>query len=82
MTITAPISQFAANLQFEDLSDEAVYQAKRFLLDSLGCALGGFQQHDVTLALNVLDEIAGRGPCTIIGTGNNVDAVRLRWRMR
>ncbi len=75
MSITAPISQFAANLKFEDLSQEAVYQAKRFLLDSLGCALGGFQQHDVTLALEVLDEIAGRGPCTIIGTGKKVDAV-------
>jgi 2-methylcitrate dehydratase len=75
MTITAPISQFAANLKFEDLSQDAVYQAKRFLLDSLGCALGGFQQHDVTLALEVLDEIAGRGACTIIGTGKKVDAV-------
>jgi len=75
MTITAPISQFAANLKFEDLSEDAVYQAKRFLLDSLGCALGGFQQHDVTLALEVLDEIAGRGACTIIGTGKKVDAV-------
>jgi len=75
MTITAHISQFAANLKFEDLSEDAVYQAKRFLLDSLGCALGGFQQHDVTLALEVLDEIAGRGPCTIIGTGKKVDAV-------
>ncbi|HEY5162889.1 MAG TPA: MmgE/PrpD family protein, partial [Terriglobales bacterium] len=75
MTITAPISQFAANLKFEDLSEDAVYQAKRFLLDSLGCALGGFQQHDVTLALEVLDEIAGRGSCTIIGTGKKVDAV-------
>src|SRR3954471_6364072 len=75
MTITAPISQFASNLKFEDLSQDAVYQAKRFLLDSLGCALGGFQQHDVVLALEVLDEIAGRGPCTIIGTGKKVDAV-------
>src|SRR4051812_22683042 len=75
MTITAPISQFAANLKFEDMSQDAVYQAKRFLLDSLGCALGGFQQHDVVLALEVLDEIAGRGACTIIGTGKKVDAV-------
>ena len=75
MTITAPISQFAAGLKFEDLSAEAVYQAKRFLLDSLGCALGGYQQHDVRLALAVLDEIAGRGPCTIIGTGQKVDPV-------
>jgi 2-methylcitrate dehydratase len=75
MTITAPITQFAASLKFEDLSPDAIYQAKRFLLDSLGCALGGYRVHDVTIALQVLDEIAGRGPCTVIGSGKRVDAV-------
>src|SRR5689334_5331973 len=75
MTITAPISQFAASLSFEVLSPEAVYQAKRFLLDSLGCALGGYRQHDVTIALSVLDETAGRGPCSVIGSGTKMDAV-------
>ncbi len=75
MLITALIAQFAASLKFEDLSPEAVYQAKRFLLDSLGCALGGYWQDDVVIALQVLDEIAGRGPCTVIGSGKRVDAV-------
>ena len=75
MTITAAISKFAAALKYEDLSPEAIYQSKRFLLDSLGCALGGYRVHDVTTALQVLDEIAGRGPCTVIGSGKRVDAV-------
>ena len=75
MTITAQIAQWAAGLKFEDLSPEAVYQAKRFLLDSLGCALGGYQQHDVVVALQVLEETAGRGPCTVIGSGKKVDAL-------
>ena len=57
------------------LSQDAVYQAKRFLLDSVGCALGGYQQHDVKIALEVLDEIAGRGPATVIGTNKRIDAV-------
>src|SRR5579885_561324 len=74
-TITAEMSRWAASLKFEDLSQDAVYQAKRFLLDSLGCALGGFQQHDVKIALQVLDETAGRGPATVIGTGKKIDAV-------
>jgi 2-methylcitrate dehydratase len=74
-TITAKMSQWAAGLRYEDLSQDAVYQAKRFLLDSVGCALGGYQQHDVKIALEVLDEIAGRGPATVIGTGKRVDAV-------
>ena len=74
-TITQDIARFAAGLKFEDLSKEAVYQAKRFLLDSLGCALGGYRVHDVRIALAVLDEIAGTGPCTVIGSGRHVDAV-------
>src|SRR5579884_1680473 len=74
-TVTAEISRWAATLQYEDLSQDAIYQAKRFLLDSLGCALGGFQQHDVKIALQVLDETAGRGPSTVIGTGKKIDCV-------
>jgi 2-methylcitrate dehydratase len=69
------MARWAAGLQFDDLSPEAVYQAKRFLLDSLGCALGGFSQHDVKIVLPVLEEIAGSGVATIIGTGKKVDPV-------
>jgi 2-methylcitrate dehydratase len=69
------MSQWAANLRFEDLSAEAVHQCKRFLLDSIGCALGGYRVSDVGLALAVLDEIAGAGPCSIIGSGKRTDPV-------
>jgi 2-methylcitrate dehydratase len=74
-TITAGMSRWAAGLSYAQLSQEAVYQAKRFLLDSVGCALGGYQQHDVKIALGVLDEIAGRGLATVIGTGKRIDPV-------
>ncbi len=74
-TVTAKMSRWAAELKFQDLSKDAVYQAKRFLLDSVGCALGGYQQHDVKIALKVLDEIAARGPSTVIGTGKRIDPV-------
>jgi 2-methylcitrate dehydratase len=74
-TITALTSRWAAEAKFEDISQEAIYQAKRFLLDSLGCALGGYQQHDVVIALKVLDEIAGPGKATLIGAGRQMDPV-------
>ncbi len=74
-TVSATMARWAADLRVEHLSKEAVYQAKRFLLDSLGCALGGYQQHDVKIALDVLDEIAASGPATVIGTGERVDPV-------
>jgi len=74
-TATAQMARWAAGLRFEHLSPGALHQAKRFLLDSLGCALGGLVQHDVRIALGVLDEIAGSGPATVIGTGKRLDAV-------
>ena len=74
-TITARISRWACDLTYEDLSDNAVREAKRYLLDSLGCALGGFQQHDVKIALEVLEEHAGTGPATVIGTGGRLDPI-------
>ena len=74
-TITARMARWAAALEYKHLSQDAVYQAKRFLLDSVGCALGGYQQHDVKIALAVLDEIAGKGPATVIGSGKRMDAV-------
>ena len=74
-TVTAKMSRWAANLQFKDLSADAIQQAKRFLLDSIGCALGGYQQHDVKIALDVLNEIAAIGRATVIGTGRRIDPV-------
>jgi 2-methylcitrate dehydratase len=69
------MARWAASLRFEQISAEAVREAKRYLLDSLGCALGGYRQHDVTIALSVLDEIAGPGPATVVGSGKRIDPV-------
>ena len=73
--VTAAMSRWAAGVNFDHLSKDAVYQAKRFFLDSIACALGGFQQHDVAIALGVLDEVAAPGPATLIGSGKKIDVV-------
>ncbi|TNF73147.1 MAG: MmgE/PrpD family protein [Acidobacteria bacterium] len=69
------MSRWATDLEFDHLTDDAVREAKRYLLDSFGCALGGFQQHDVKIALDVLEEHGGTGPATVIGTGKRMDPV-------
>ena len=74
-TITERISRWACGLGFEDLSPEAIHEAKRYLLDSIGCALGGYQQHDVKLYLDLTRECAGKGPATVIGTGERIDPI-------
>jgi len=74
-TITARMAQWAAGVRYEDLPPAVVHEAKRYLLDSLGCALGGLRQEDAEIALAVLAEIGGTGPCTVLGTGRRADAV-------
>ncbi len=74
-TITARMAEWAAGVRYEDLPAEVVREAKRFLMDSVGCALGGAQQHDVRLARKVAGEIAGSGSCRILVTGEQVDPV-------
>lgn len=72
-TVSVRMARWAAGLEFEHLSEGAVHQAKRFLLDSLGCALGGLRQDDVRIYLDMMRETAGGGRSTVIGTGEKVD---------
>jgi 2-methylcitrate dehydratase len=74
-TITASMSRWAADLEYGQIGERAVHEAKRYLLDSLGCAYGGYRQEDARHALDVLDEIAGPGAATILGSGRKTDVV-------
>ena len=74
-TITRTMAEWAASVTYEDLPTEVVTEAKRFLMDSVGCALGGAQQHDVHIAREVLGECAGSGDATVLVTGERWDPV-------
>lgn len=69
-TITATLSEWAANLKYSDLTPEAIEAAKRFLYDSIGCALGGYQQDDCQLLLAHLQDMGGAEQCTFFGCGH------------
>ncbi len=74
-TITRTMAEWAASVTYEDLPTEVVTEAKRFFMDSVGCALGGAQQHDVHIAREVLGECAGSGDATVLVTGERWDPV-------
>lgn len=46
-----------------------VHEAKRRILDSLGCALGAFHEKPVTIARSLAAEISSRRAATLLGTG-------------
>jgi 2-methylcitrate dehydratase len=67
-------AEFAAGLKYEQISSDAIKAAKRFLLDSCGCALGGFHHEDVQIMNTVLGEFGGNAEATVWSSGNRTNA--------
>jgi 2-methylcitrate dehydratase len=79
-TISRIWAEFAAGLQFENISQEAIHCAKRFLLDSMGCAIGGSHHEDINIMRDTLTSLGGAPQTTIYGENlklNVVDATLL-----
>jgi len=73
--VSHTLSEWAASLQYEDLTPDAVEAAKRFLYDSLGCALGGAQSADYRIAEKLAAAKGCVEQCTVIGSGLKTHAV-------
>lgn len=73
------LAHWACGLRNEDLGDDAVDSAQLFVLDSVACALGGLQQHDVRLLLDHVRELGGHAQCSVLGTTLRCDPVRAAW---
>ncbi len=73
-TLSRKLARYAVDLTYERLSERAVAEAKRFLLDSLGCALGGIRTHDARIIREFIEKEGGRAEATLIGTRRKVPA--------
>jgi 2-methylcitrate dehydratase len=74
-SISRTISEFAVNLKYKDLPDKVVYEVKRFLYDSIGCAFGGCNTKDVNILRDIYKDISGKPEATLIGFGDKIPAV-------
>lgn len=74
-TISRKITRFALNLKYEDLPEEVVYQVKRYLFDSIGCAFGAMNTKDVNAIYKIYREMGGKPEATVIGFGDKFPAV-------
>ncbi len=68
-TISHKIAEFAVNLKYEDLPEEVVFQVKRFLLDSIGCAFGGWDTEDVQIQFRLHQQMNGTEEGTVLVSG-------------
>jgi 2-methylcitrate dehydratase len=67
-TLAHQLANYASSFRFEDLSREVVHEVKRRVLDSLGCALGAWNEEPCAIARNVALDFSARHGATILGT--------------
>jgi 2-methylcitrate dehydratase PrpD len=68
-TLTKTLCGHLAATRFADLSAAAINQARRGVLDWIGCALAGSGHKTVSTLLSVLQETSGRPQATVFGRG-------------
>ncbi len=73
-SITHQMAEFAIALRYEDIPAPAIKEAKRFLLDSVGCALAAVNNDDMAAMYRFIDRIGGTPEATIMGSGKQTSA--------
>ena len=67
-TITYKMAKLTDGVRFEQFGKKTIETAKRFLLDSIGCAYGGSQTHDVKIMLDFYNEAGGAQQATVFNS--------------
>jgi 2-methylcitrate dehydratase PrpD len=69
LNLTRDLCAFLSRFRYEDLPREVVHEARRGLLDWIGCALAGSQHRTIDMLLAVLRSVGGQPQSTVFGRG-------------
>jgi len=68
-------ARYALGLKYEMLPESVIHQAKRCLLDALGCALGAYDAPGRPICESVVQELGGKEEATVFGSGLRTSAL-------
>src|SRR4029079_8463878 len=69
-TLAHQLANYSSSFRFEDLSKEVVHEVKRRVIDSLGCALGAWNEEPCAIARKVASDFSAKHGATILGTNH------------
>jgi 2-methylcitrate dehydratase PrpD len=72
---TAKLAEFVVRTGFEQLSGSAVHYANRLILDTIGCAVGGFATDAGKILSETKQELGGTPEATMLVTGVRTSCV-------
>jgi 2-methylcitrate dehydratase len=69
ISVADMLAHYAINLRYEDLPLEVVRTAKRIVLDTLGCAIGGYSAGPSQIAIKLASEVSAKSGATVLCRG-------------
>ena len=76
-SVAHQFARYALAVRLDDMPQAAVHQAKRCVLDALGCAIGGLGSPAHEAAEQVAREIGGFSEATVFGSGLRTSAMNV-----
>ncbi len=70
---TEILAEYLVSSQFEDIPDKVVHEARRALVNILGCALGGAGEEAVEIAIRAFSPFFGPASARILGRREQAD---------
>jgi len=67
--VAQQLAEEVIRFKFEDLPSDVIHQTRRLVLDTLGCAIGGYSSEARKIIQDLLIELDGPREATVIGSG-------------
>ncbi len=68
MSLAEELSRYANSIEYDDIPESVVLEAKKRIIDSIGCAMGAFDAEPVRIATKLAEGVGARNPSTLLGT--------------
>jgi 2-methylcitrate dehydratase len=66
---TRTLANYVTDLSFSRLSPAAIHETKRRLIDTIGCAIGGYRSRPAAIARELAADVSGRPAARLLGSG-------------
>src|ERR1700732_4134395 len=69
LSVGETLARYATGLRYEDLPEDVIRIAKRAILDTFGCAFGGFTAGPSNIAIKLANDVSARQGATVLFSG-------------
>src|SRR3954454_21256904 len=66
---TRTLAEYISGITYEQLSSAAIHETKRRLVDTIGCALGGYTSEPAEIARAMAAHHSGTPSASVLGSG-------------